>query len=113
MRVAAVLLLFAACVASEPAAPSLPDGSGGVVTVDFGGDQFVHYDGERQPYDAFVVRMRQRLRGMDGAQRATFVVELRLREGVVDPEAMRRVEVEMNRCLDELEIMGVQHVRWL
>lgn len=106
-------LLFAACVASGPAAPSLPDGSGGVVTVEFGGDQFVHCAGERQPFDAFVVRMRQRLRGMDGAQRATFVVELRLREGVVDPAALQQAEVELNRCVDELEVMGVRHVRFL
>ncbi|MBL8736714.1 MAG: hypothetical protein JNL12_09830 [Planctomycetes bacterium] len=113
MRAAAVSLLFAACVAGEPAAPSALDGSGGVVTVEFGGDQFVHCAGERQPYDAFVVRMRRRLRGMDGAQRATFVVELRLREGVVDPEALRRAEAEMNRCMDELEIMGVRQARWL
>ena len=112
MRAAAVLLLFAACVTGEPAAPSIFDGSGGVVTVEFGGDQFVHCAGERLPYDAFVVRMRQRLRGMDGAQRATFVVELRLREGLVDPEALLRAEGEMNRCVDELQVMGVRQVRF-
>ena len=112
MKALAVLLLFAACVASEPAAPSVLDGSGGVVTVEFGGDQFVHCAGERQPYDAFVVRMRQRLRGMDGPQRATFVVELRLREGVVDPDALQQAEGEMNRCVDELQVMGVRQIRF-
>ena len=106
-------MLLAACAANEPAAPGSFDGSGGVVTVEFGGDQFVHCDGERQPLDAFVVRMRQRLRGMDGAQRATFVVELRLREGVVDPEALQRAESELNRCVDELEVMGVRQARFL
>lgn len=113
MKAAAVLLLFAACVANEPAVPGPFDDSGGVVAVEFGGDQFVHCGGERLPYDAFVVRMRQRLRGMDGGQRASFVVELRLRESVVDPEALRRAEGEMNRCMDELEIMGVRQARWL
>ncbi len=112
MRAVAALLLFAGCVANEPAAPGSFDGSGGVVTVEFGGDQFVHCAGERQPYDAFVVRMRQRLRGMDGPQRATFVVELRLREGVVDPDALQQAEGEMNRCVDELQVMGVRQIRF-
>lgn len=108
-----MLLLLASCLASDPAAPALPDDLGGAVTVEFGGDQFVLCGGERQPFDAFVVRMRQRLRRMDGEQRATFVVELRLREGVVDPEALRRAEDELNRCVDELEVMGVRYIRFL
>lgn len=113
MRPVPALLLFAACAANGPAAPRAFDASGGVVSVEFGGDQFVHCAGERMPYDAFVVRMRQRLRGMDGAQRAAFVVELELREGVVDPAAVQRAEDEMNRCLDELEVMGVRQARFL
>lgn len=108
---ATLLLLLAACV-TEPGVPEVLDASGGLVEASFVGDGFVYVDGERLPLDAWVLRMRQRMRTMDAAARAKFGVQLRLREGITEPAARKRADAEMNRTLDQLEIMGVGYVRF-
>ena len=105
-------LLLAAC-ASEPLAPDALDASGGLVEVAFAGDGFVHVAGERLPLDAWVLRMRQRLRAMDAAARAAFVVQLRVRDGLAERANVLRAEAEMNRTVDELHVMGVRQIRFL
>lgn len=109
---AAATLLLAAC-ATEPSAPEALDASGGLVEVAFAGDGFVRVAGERLPLDAWVLRMRQRLRTMDAAARASFVVQLRVREGVGERAQALRAEAEMNRTVDELHVMGVRQIRFL
>jgi len=52
------------------------------------------------------------LRTMDAAARATFVVRLRMREGLAERGAVLCAEAEMNRAMDQLEIMGVRQSRW-
>lgn len=110
---AATLLLLAAACATEPGAPDALDASGGLVEVVFEGDGFVRAGGERQPRDAWVLRMRQRLRTMDAAARSSFVVQLRVREGLAERAAVLRAEAEMNRAVDELHVMGVRQIRFL
>lgn len=109
---AAATLLLAAC-ATEPSAPDVLDASGGLVEVAFAGDGFVHVAGERLPLDAWVLRMRQRLRTMDAAARASFVVQLRVRDGIGERAEALRAEAEMNRTVDELHVMGVRQIRIL
>ncbi|MFN7588445.1 MAG: hypothetical protein ACK5UQ_08035 [Planctomycetota bacterium] len=109
---AVATLLLAAC-ATEPSAPDALDASGGLVEVAFAGDGFVHGAGERRPLDAGVLRMRQRLRTMDAAARASFVVQLRVRDGLAERAEALRAEAELNRTVDELHVMGVRQIRIL
>lgn len=107
------LLLVASCATGEPEPPSVFDSSAGLVTVEFSGDQFVFAGDERLPLDAWILRMRQRLRAMDRAQRAAFVVQVRVRDGILDRATVLRAEAEMNRGVDELFVMGVRQIRFL
>lgn len=107
------LLFVAACATSEPSAPSVFDSSAGEVVVEFAGDEFVQCGGRRMALDAWILRMRQRLRGMDPAQRAAFVVQVRVQDGVLERATVLRAEAEMNRCVDELFVMGVRQIRFL
>ena len=109
--VLALALLFAAC-ATEPGVPEPIDASGELVEASFVGDGFVYVDGERLPLDAWLLRMRQRLRTMDAAAREKFGVQLRMRQGINERAAQKRADAELNRTLEQLEIMGVGYVRF-
>lgn len=111
VRTVAATLLLAAC-ATEPSEPDVLDASGGLVEVAFAGDGFVHVAGERLPLDAWVLRMRQRLRTMDAEARAKFVVQLRVRDGITERAVRMRADAEMNRTVDELHVMGVRQIRF-
>lgn len=104
--------LLAAC-ALEPAVVRAGfDASAGLVEVFVAGDGFVTSGGERMPFDAFVLRMRQRTRAMTADQIERFVVHLRLAPAIPEAQAAAASKA-MNRMLDELRVMGVQQARYL
>ncbi|MBL8733547.1 MAG: hypothetical protein JNN13_14340 [Planctomycetes bacterium] len=113
LHVALGAAVFAACAAEAPRTSF--DDSAGVVVVDVGSDGFVRWEGRREPLEACVLTLRQRVRTMTPEQRAGLVVQLRLAGGVGsgDADAQDRASKDLNRMLDHLHVMGVTQVRYL
>lgn len=111
VRLCAVLL--AACATDEPTVVSAGfDASAGLVEVFVAGDGFVTSGRERMPFDAFVLRMRQRTRAMTKDEIDRFVVHIRLAPAIPEAQAIAASK-SMNRMLDELRVMGVKQARYL
>lgn len=109
----AAALLLAACAIGHPAVREF-DQSAGFVEVFVGDDGFGVYEGERQPLDLVVLKLRWRTRALDlEARRHRFVARLLPVETTLSPEAAERVQAAMNRLVDELQVMGVLQVRYL
>lgn len=104
-RVLAPLLGLAACASDW--GPSV-DRSGEGVEVVVLGAGFVQAGGRRQPLEAFVLELRQRLRALDEPRRNALWVKVG-----VDRDAGDAASAEVSRLLDELELMGVRQVVYL
>lgn len=104
----AVVLPFAACASDAPKTDF--DSSAGMAKVVVAADGFVRLDGQRMPWEAAVLTLRQRARTLPAADLAErFVVEVSdLPQG--DEDAQRRTSDAVNRLLDQLQIMGVRQV---
>jgi hypothetical protein len=113
-QLAALAALAAAGCASQPA-DELPhfDQSVGLVEVELDGGEFGRCDGDRLPFEAIVLRLRQRVRPLSADDRKRFVVEVRLAPHPFGSAAGRRAERQLNRLVDELHIMEVEQVRLL
>ena len=109
--VAVSLALLAACTGA-PASTDF-DESGGVYEIAVHGDGFVRFEGERVPLEAAVLTLRQRLRPMAVADRARIVVQLRRAPVSDDAEVARQIASDLDRLLQQCQIMGVQQARYL
>ncbi|HEU4418484.1 MAG TPA: hypothetical protein VFT55_06065 [Planctomycetota bacterium] len=104
-------MVLPACASEAPANVSF-DSSAGLVVVDVLGDGFVRSADRRMPLEALVLELRQRTRRMSPDERSRFVVQLRA-DPSPGPEAGSRAQQDLNRLLDQLQIMGVLQVRYL
>ena len=104
-------LFLPACASEAPANTSF-DSSAGLVVVEVLGDGFVRSAERRLPLEALVLELRQRTRKMSPDELSRFVVQLRA-EALPGPEAAARAQQDLNRLLDQLQIMGVLQVRYL
>lgn len=98
----ALALGLCACAGDPSVAMDL---SGTQVEVTVLGDGFVRADGKRVPLEEFVLRMRQRLRALPEDERIALWVRVRVEQGS-GPGARR----EVDRLLEELNLMGVRQV---
>jgi hypothetical protein len=113
-RAAVAIVVSFACVAcAGDVDASGFDARGGevVVTVLEGG--FVRTAAGRQPLEAAVLDLRQRLRAMPREQVLRFVVRLLAEPQVPDSPAEQRARADLERLFDELEILGVTQIRLL
>ena len=104
-------MVLPACASEAPANVSF-DSSAGLVVVDVLGDGFVRSADRRLPLEALVLELRQRTRKMSADEISRFVVQLRA-DPLPGPEAAARAQQDLNRLLDQLQIMGVLQVRYL
>lgn len=102
---------LAACASEEPPPPPSFDSSVGLVVVEVHADGFVRCDDRRIPFDALVLELRQRTRGMASADLQKFVVEVR-GATTTDEAAGVRVQQAMNELVDALFVMGVRQVNY-
>lgn len=106
-----LLPLLAACASEQPARVGEFDSSAGRVVVTVLGDDFGLLDGARLPLDAIVLRLRLQVRAMTAEQLARFVVKV-----VVGPDvpesAAKRVRADMDRLIQELDVMEVGQVEF-
>ncbi len=112
VRLHVAVLLGAACAANEPADVAF-DHSAGLVVVDVADDGFVNCDGRRLPWEAVVLDLRQRTRGMTKDELQRFVVHLCADAHPDVGEAAARTMRTRNLLLDQLYIMGVRQVKCL
>ena len=113
IRVVAIAALLASGEIGHPAVREF-DQSAGLAEVFVGDDGFGVYEGERQPLDLVVLKLRWRTRALDlEARRHRFVARLLPVEKTMSPEVAERVQAAMNRLVDELHVMGVLQVRYL
>lgn len=103
----------AACAGAEVTSPSAFDRSSGVAQVVVGTDGFGTLDGERMPIEAIVLRLRVRTRELGLDAMARFVVAMRMQDGVGDAAALRGMQADWERLLQQLRIMGVRQVEML
>ncbi|MCB9878738.1 MAG: hypothetical protein H6835_14170 [Planctomycetes bacterium] len=108
------------CLASLAACAAAPedrlpidefDDSAGRVEVAVLGDGFVLADGRRIPLEALVLELRHTTRRMTDAQLQRFVVYLRVAEAVGDATAAEVAQQNLNRLLDELDVMEIAQVK--
>lgn len=114
MSVRAVSLgccLWVAACSTEPAAPPDSDLSAGQAEVLVGPDGFGTLDGVRLPWEAIVLRLRQRVRALPPGADTEFLVRLGVQAGVTDANARRRMQQDHERMLQQLDIMDVGHVQ--
>ena len=108
--VAAALALLAACAADAPQPQGFDDGAGRAV-VELLGDGFCRLDGARVPFDAMLLRLRLRMRGIAEADRTRFVVEVRA--PAPETPAMRdAVQRDLDRLVQQLNVMDVVQVEY-
>jgi hypothetical protein len=105
------LWLWAASCSTEPGAPKDSDLTAGQAEVVIGADGFGTLDGVRMPWEAIVLRLRQRVRALPPGAATEFLVRLGVQGGALDPDARRRVEQDRERMLQQLDIMDVGHVQ--
>jgi hypothetical protein len=93
-----------ACASNEPdmAEPKIDVDASAGGDVLIMGDGFVRAGGERIPFEAFVLRERQRLRALPREERAKSWVRIQL-----DARAGEAAIPYRNRLLDELRLMGM------
>ncbi|MBL9076953.1 MAG: hypothetical protein JNL08_05585 [Planctomycetes bacterium] len=108
----ALALLVAACASNEAVHADF-DSSAGLVEVVVGGDGWVRCDGERMPWEAAVLRLRQRTRAMSQDELQRFVVHLKAEPQQPGSAAMDTCGRTVNRVLVECERMGVLQVKYL
>lgn len=108
-----VALLLAGCAADVPGSSTDFDESAGVVRVKVLGDGFVETAGERVPLESVILTLRQRARAMSRDERARFVVQLDAAPFAATADAKKRTAADLDRMLRELQIMGIQQVRYL
>lgn len=99
--------LLPGCASSEPLDMSLGTASATADVVVLG-DGFVRFEGRRVPLERCVLELRLRLRAMAESDRASFRIVLEVARDA-GPDATTDVE----RLLDQLQIMGVPQVRCL
>jgi hypothetical protein len=107
------LLLVTGCATGDPSMAAF-DQSAGYAEVHVGGDDFGVYEGQRQPLDQIVLRLRWRTRELDAEARSRrFVVRLLLADGITPGPGAERAQQAMDRMIAELQVMGVLQVRYL
>ncbi len=106
--------VLAACATDlPPGAKTEFDESAGVVEVTALGDGFVRFRGERVPLEAAVLTLRQRARAMTRDERARFVVQLLAAPNAADEATKQRTARDLDRLLNEVQIMGFPQARYL
>lgn len=117
MRATAACLLFVVAAlggcATEPEQPPGFDDSAGLVVVTVLGDGFVKTGERRIPVEAVVLELRQRTRAMPLEQRQRFVVRVLMTELQAGSPEAGRAGRDLERLLQELQIMGVKQARVL
>ena len=111
MRALATVLVLAACVSDRPP-ETVVDVSGESVQVEILGDGFVRTGERRIPLDAFVLELRQSTRRMTPEALAGFVVQVRVSPALPDEVAGRIAAEDLNRLLEQLDIMDVPLVKY-
>ena len=108
------LAVLAACSgAPKEVEASSFDQSGGYVEVEVLGDGFVRSGGRRIPLEAMVLELRQATRAMAKEQLDRFVVRLQLAGGIADEATAAVARRDLNRLIDQLDIMEVGQVKFL
>lgn len=104
--------LLAACASADSTAESAAvfDAAAGSATVVLHDDGWVTLDGARVPFEKAVLELRFRTRAMAAADReARFVVQVRA-ERASSERGAEVVADNLNRMLDQLQIMNVKQV---
>jgi hypothetical protein len=105
--------LLAACASGEGQSPSAFERGAGEARVVLGPDGFGTLDGQRMPFEAIVLRLRHRTRGLGLDAMHRFVVAVGQQQGVTDEVAVRRMQIDLDRLLQQLDIMEVEQVELL
>jgi hypothetical protein len=107
-----LVVVLAACASADPAEQSAAvfDAGAGTATVVLHDDGWVTLDGARVPFEKAVLELRFRTRAMAAADReARFVVQVRA-ERAASERGTEVVADNLNRMLDQLQIMNVKQV---
>lgn len=89
------------------------DASAGEVEVSVLGDGFVRMHGERVPFEAAVLTLRQRARAMSAGELSRFVVHLKATPIGDSTAVSEHVAADLDRMLGQLQVMGITQVRYL